>query len=430
MTEKNNIRLNKIKENSNSNKIIKVIKTKEIEKEKEKEKKFSLAIRPEIIKDLSILGFDLNQVITTYREYKFKNIEEACSIMLKDPDTKKYNHRFIEYLLPKSEGKFQNQKKTKRNKYENQNNNDIDINIKIEIEENYSKYFYYNKCLICNGKPSEHIDFDFNEVKNNNENNENDENDKNDYDYEIEIKNKNENKFQVENLRKKIPRKNSFIDSILNSDSISNSKDIDNIKFSLKESKLKISKERRKSINPEITKYSFNDQESQNDQSESYLKNYSNTNTILDINYINNNINNSNNNNQYTKIEINKKKNKDQHHNQDMEIEKESNEIINENCNYINKCNNNNQYTKISLDLKLKLNSNLQSKLRIIKIPISKELEELFNDPNICRICFSVKINENNSVIFNCGNIFCMNCVTNYLMNQINDGKVKMINYF
>ena len=52
-------------------------------------------IRPDIIEKLTLFGFDINEIILANREYRFKEIEEACFIMMKDPETQMYNHKFM-----------------------------------------------------------------------------------------------------------------------------------------------------------------------------------------------------------------------------------------------------------------------------------------------------------------------------------------------
>jgi len=59
-----------------------------------------------------------------------------------------------------------------------------------------------------------------------------------------------------------------------------------------------------------------------------------------------------------------------------------------------------------------------------IKIEIPPETLDLFEDPDICRICFDEKMTQNNKAEFACGHKFCRKCVTNYLKNSITNGKV------
>jgi hypothetical protein len=64
----------------------------------------------------------------------------------------------------------------------------------------------------------------------------------------------------------------------------------------------------------------------------------------------------------------------------------------------------------------------------IENVEIPKETLDLFDDPNICRICFGEKIGISNKALFSCEHVFCRNCVYNYLTNNINSGKVININ--
>jgi exoribonuclease R len=61
---------------------------------------------------------------------------------------------------------------------------------------------------------------------------------------------------------------------------------------------------------------------------------------------------------------------------------------------------------------------------KIKKIEIPQSQIDLFEDPNICTICFDEILGESNSVKFTCGHKFCKNCVTHHLNVNINSGKV------
>ena len=65
-----------------------------------------------------------------------------------------------------------------------------------------------------------------------------------------------------------------------------------------------------------------------------------------------------------------------------------------------------------------------QIKIMNVKIEIPPETLELFEDPEVCRICFAEKMIGNNKAEFACGHMFCRKCVANYLTNCISDGKV------
>jgi hypothetical protein len=71
--------------------------------------------------------------------------------------------------------------------------------------------------------------------------------------------------------------------------------------------------------------------------------------------------------------------------------------------------------TKIHSDRKI---------LNIQHVEIPKETLDLFEDPEICRICFSEVLNEKNKIQFACGHSFCRNCILNHLTININNGKV------
>lgn len=67
-----------------------------------------------------------------------------------------------------------------------------------------------------------------------------------------------------------------------------------------------------------------------------------------------------------------------------------------------------------------------QMKIVNVKIDIPPETLNLFEDPDICRICFAEKMIGNKKAEFACGHKFCRKCVTNYLTNCIKEGKVSI----
>ena len=217
-------------------------------------------------------------------------------------------------------------------------------------------------CLICQGKKNEHIEDPLidNDIENNINKN-------NSYDNPNELNNINNN--------------------INNNTLTNNNENINNTskKSSTKELKNNIS------INSKI----------KNDNSQTPLFNQENNNSnpLIQSNKIqhigtinNNNINNNNNNNN---ININ--------------------------------INNNNKNINISTSHNL-ISSSSQSdrkkKLDFGKIEIPKETLLLFESPDVCRICFSNKINPNNKAQISCGHFFCDTCINKYLTNKIINGQV------
>ena len=88
-----------------------------------------------------------------------------------------------------------------------------------------------------------------------------------------------------------------------------------------------------------------------------------------------------------------------------------------------NKINKNNQKQK---PRRLKTNkSNKSNKSDFIygKIKISAETQKLFENPNICTICYEKLINKNN-ISHLCNHFFCDNCIKTYLTNKIISGNV------
>ena len=87
------------------------------------------------------------------------------------------------------------------------------------------------------------------------------------------------------------------------------------------------------------------------------------------------------------------------------------------------KINKNNQKQK---PRRLKTNkSNKSNKSDFIygKIKISAETQKLFENPNICTICYEKLINKNN-ISHLCNHFFCDNCIKTYLTNKIISGNV------
>ena len=87
------------------------------------------------------------------------------------------------------------------------------------------------------------------------------------------------------------------------------------------------------------------------------------------------------------------------------------------------KINKNNQKQK---PRRLKTNkSNKSNKSDFIygKIKISAETQKLFENPNICTICYENLINKNN-ISHLCNHFFCDNCIKTYLTNKIISGNV------
>ncbi len=71
--------------------------------------------------------------------------------------------------------------------------------------------------------------------------------------------------------------------------------------------------------------------------------------------------------------------------------------------------------------------NNILKSPRIIesKFEVPQEQIELFENPDICRICFDDIMEEGNTAKFECGHSFCKNCVRSHLNINITNGKVK-----
>ncbi len=258
----------------------------------------------ELFEILITFGFEIRQIITAFKEYKFMNIDEACYFLMRDNETGKYNHKFHR-----------------------------DVNEENLDYSNIKK----NVCFICGNDPSEHYDFDMkskrfsvnNKEINNNQINHNDL--------------KSNNHADIKNIYNR--------DDILynnvnegNSNIINNDRSID--KFTSLNNSVNLGK---------IISSGFN-----NKNSISGFKN---------------------------------------------------NENVNKN-----------KFNGI-LD-KIENNNNNKNKIIKKKIDIPSETLCLFEDPDICKICCTVKVVQSNKAEFACGHKFCRKCVTNYLTNSINNGKV------
>ena len=99
----------------------------------------------------------------------------------------------------------------------------------------------------------------------------------------------------------------------------------------------------------------------------------------------------------------------------------QSNKILNSGL-----INNNNKNINISTSNNLisSSQSDRKKKFDFGKIEIPKETLLLFESPDVCRICFSNKINPNNKAQISCGHFFCDNCIKIYLTNKIINGQV------
>lgn len=63
--------------------------------------------------------------------------------------------------------------------------------------------------------------------------------------------------------------------------------------------------------------------------------------------------------------------------------------------------------------------------LSVINIQVDSDV---FDDPDMCKICFANKVTEVNRVKFDCEHEFCKDCVINYLRTKITNGKVGLFN--
>ena len=202
----------------------------------------------------------------------------------------------------------------------------------------------------------------------------------NDYDYEIENDKLNSNTInnnELGNSNKIISNKISYN----NSNNINN----DNNGININQSK-----EIKNMTNPKLNT------QTNNDFSQTpFVQNENNTNNINSIiQSTNKNPNNTLNNNKSNNIGLNN-----------------------------NNTKNINIYTS-NLISSTSSQSERKKRLDFGKIQIPKETLLLFDSPDICRICFSNKVNPNNIAQISCGHFFCDNCIKTYLTNKIINGQV------
>ena len=124
---------------------------------------------------------------------------------------------------------------------------------------------------------------------------------------------------------------------------------------------------------------------------------YQKENNIIESNNNNNNIVNSNENNNDILIK--------------------SQESITKNNKKIN-TNSNNLIESVNETKKI------PNQIEYSKIEIPQKTLDLFNQPDICHICYSNKINPYNIAQISCGHYFCNNCIQTYLTSKIVNGVV------
>lgn len=288
----------------------------------------------ELVEILINFGFDLKQIMVAYKEYKFSNIDEACYYLMKDNDTKKYNHKFF----------------------------------KIENEENmkYTNIKNINSCFVCGGEPIEHIyhydpDISLNILTNNTKNYLNN----NQHNSNAGLLNKNED--NINNLLKNV-----------------------NMKSKLKSSNNKANNDFN--INSHIVNNKDNS-----------IDKFTGVNLVsLNNPGVSGNLEN----NQSNKTKILQRENKEN-----------INNMLSTRKNILKKL-------EKDEESQLKSPTNSSKNFNKIKVDIPAETLDLFNDPDVCTICFAEKISANNKAEFPCGHKFCRKCVSNYLTNSIMNGKV------
>jgi hypothetical protein len=114
-------------------------------------------LRPEVIEKLLLFGFNIDQILTTHKIYKFMEVEEACNLMIRDPDTNLYNHEFI----TDEANLYQNENYKNKNKDQILKSNLKSMDFVKNLGIDSSNFL----CKICYEKYSEHSNYELNKNK-------------------------------------------------------------------------------------------------------------------------------------------------------------------------------------------------------------------------------------------------------------------------
>jgi len=106
------------------------------------------ALHQEIVKSLIEFGFSIDQIMLAFKTYKFKTIDDAIYILMKDNETGKYNHRFFHSKtnFSKNNSKFNSKLNSKNNSNITIDKNYQNRNIYQESHQNINiQDIYSNK---------------------------------------------------------------------------------------------------------------------------------------------------------------------------------------------------------------------------------------------------------------------------------------------
>jgi len=344
--------------------------------------------------NLISLGYSLDSIMCLIKIHNFSNVEEALNLLEKDPISKLYNHYFFA---------------SKKN-YFSQDSKSDDIVIKVNNKsKNKRNKGDEDRCRICDGTREEHI------------------NEKDEFNKELIKARKEYEKdqyYECESTNVNIKEKNKMQIKVLE-------------RVKTMGNNLNLNKDKDKylilNLNQNVHKYYMNNKNNKdNSQSPMLLLHNSKTqiiNKINDLSFINKQSRNKSNS---IKIPINNEKEETQEidsltKNQISKLISESKMELNQDeqneednqINISNQVNNSNDNNSINN----KENENFDN-TNLEKYGINLETINLFNNPEICKICCLNNINKDNIAQKCCLHYFCDECIKNYITYQINNGIV------
>ena len=388
-------------------------------------------VSAQLLERLTSLGYRIDSIMTLAKQNKFSTVEEALELLEKDFETNLYNHYFCPYNSPSSnprcricggyiyehindedsgnklnitneqyfsikenENSREEEKIVNNNKFNSKNNsNNNSININNENGGNHqgftgrikTNYHARNKSSFSPDHKSKRINSKAKDLNQNNNSS------------LLLLNNINENEKHIfQNMNIKTTK--------INNDKI----EINNDKINAKEENIQ---------NPTINNISINIKENFTNYCKEDVMNL-NRPIFIRINTINSGRKSK----VLKELEFLKVENQSNTYtvpaNRIDNSKNGINTIININDYYINE--NKNTHNSPNNKTKSK-NKNLPN---YCKVKIPEETLELFNKPNICKICFNNEININNIAQEHCQHKFCDQCINSYLTRKIINGQV------
>ena len=388
-----------------------------------------------LLDKLTSLGYNIDSIMALAKQNKFSTVEEALDLLEKDPETNLYNHYFCpinfsshnskcricgnsinehindeesgnkilhqpheQFFSVKDNHNLEEEKIINNNKFDSNNNS---INNQSSFL-NGGGFLFSNDNSPVKNKSSfspDHKSRRIIQMKSNKDNNNNFINTNNNSYSLLLLKNINDNdkKSEIEKLNQNKNNnlnKNTIYNNINNNHAeIIQNPTINNISINIKEHLSNFNKGDSVNFNRPIfirINTINSGRKSKNLQELEYLKNENQSHTYtVPIKRIDNRKN-------------------------------EINTIININDYYINPNLNNINNNTIESIPKVK-NIKLPN---YCKIYIPKETLQIFDNPNICPVCYNNEKNENNIAQEHCQHKFCDKCLNSYITNKIMNGEV------